>query len=273
MTRSLPILYRDDDCVAVAKPAGLLVHRTHLDPEDSVFALQIVRDQLGCWVHPVHRLDKPTSGVLLFALDAEMARNLGDAFQAGRMKKTYVAVVRGYCPESGVVEHVVVVDRPSRGKWVAGVGPDEATDRVADDESGDGGPARVSAPAPAVTEYERLASVELPVSVETYPTSRYSLVRLSPHTGKRHQLRKHLKHLGHPIIGDVRYGRGAHNRYFRDELGAGRLLLAATELQFVQPRTGAAVRIVAPLDETMTGLLGRFGWTDAVPKEWIAAQD
>ncbi|MEZ4647724.1 MAG: pseudouridine synthase [Candidatus Eisenbacteria bacterium] len=255
MTRTLPILYQDDDCVAVAKPAGLLVHRTHLDPEEEAFALQIVRDQLGRWVHPVHRLDKPTSGVLLFAFSSDMAREFGAAFQDGRVRKTYVAVVRGFCPESGVIEHVVVVDRESQsGGRGFGAGADTAAPQ-----------------APAVTEFVRLGTVELPVEVETYPTSRYSLVQLHPRTGKRHQLRKHLKHLGHPIIGDVRYGRGAHNRYFRDVLGVGRLLLAATELEFVHPRTGITVRVVAPLDRSMSRLLERFGWIDLVPETWRSA--
>ena len=244
VAEELPILYQDEDCVAVNKPPGLLVHRTRLDAAESRFALQILRDQLGCWVHPVHRLDKPTSGVLLFALSPEIARELGQAFRQGQMRKTYLAVVRGFCSEAGTIDHPVQVERP----FSPGAG------EVSLD---------------AVTDFQRLATAELPVEVETYPTSRYSLVRCEPRTGKRHQIRKHLKHLGHPIIGDVRYGRSAHNRYFRDVLGVGRLLLAATELTFEHPRTGLAIRIVAPLDSGMSAILDRLGWRSAVPDAWI----
>lgn len=275
MAETLPILYQDDDYVAVHKPAGLLVHRTHLDPDETRFALQIVRDQLGVHVHPVHRLDKPTSGVLLFAFSGEGARLLQTALEEGEVAKTYLAVVRGWAAETCTVDHPVRVDRPTVPMKRPSRWPGEADADAPEPEASGGNTARIPGaaegavvPGAAITVFTRLASVELDVAVETYATSRYSLVRCEPRTGRRHQLRRHLKHLGHPIIGDVRYGRGAHNRYFRDVLGIGRLLLFAVELSFLHPRTGVSVRIVAPLDAEATSLLTRFGWAEVVPREW-----
>lgn len=244
---TLDILFADDQVVAVNKPSGLLVHRSMIDRRETRFALQIVRDQLGRHVYPVHRLDKPTSGVLLLALTPEAARRLSAAFAAGAVAKTYLSVARGVVPAQGVI------DRPLLEE------PDRMTDRLARSDKG---------PQTALTRYRRLAEVELPVAVGRYPSSRYSLVEARPQTGRKHQLRRHFKHIFHPIVGDTKYGEGRHNRFFREAYGCHRLLLAAVELSFPHPLSGVPLTVSAPLDATFTGLLGRLGWVESIPGRW-----
>ncbi|RNC71732.1 MAG: tRNA pseudouridine(65) synthase TruC [Desulfuromonadales bacterium] len=246
----MEIIYRDESLVAVNKPSGLLVHRSPIDRHETRFALQEVRDLLGQRVFPVHRLDKPTSGVLVFGLSPSAARHLADAFEAGRVAKTYLAVVRGVTDDEGIVDHPLVEEPDRMGKGSVLSAP----------------PLRS-----AVTGYRRLASVELPFEVGRYATSRYSLVLALPQSGRRHQIRRHLKHLFHPIIGDTKYGEGRHNRFFRKELGCDRLLLHAVELTLPHPATGLPLTITAPLDAPFAALLERFGWRGAVPERWLPA--
>jgi len=243
----LEILYRDEHLVAVNKPSGLLVHRSEIDRHETRFALQLVRDQLGQWVYPVHRLDRPTSGVLLLALDPEAARRLGEAFAAGAVEKTYLAVVRGIPTEEGVIDYPLTEEL------------DRHSDRLARPDKG---------PQPAVTEFRRLATVELPCPVGRYPTSRYSLVEARPKTGRKHQLRRHFKHLFHPLIGDTKHGEGRHNRFFRDSYDCRRLLLAAVEITLPHPITGQPLRIGAPLEDSFAAVIEKLGWKKAVPERW-----
>ncbi|MGI9283111.1 MAG: tRNA pseudouridine(65) synthase TruC [Endozoicomonas sp.] len=240
-SEKLEIIYQDQWLVAVNKPSGLLVHRSMIDRNETRFALQIVRDQVGQHVYPLHRLDKPTSGVLLFALSPEIARSAGKQFEEGLVKKTYLAVVRGYAPESGVIDHPLKEEL------------DKMTDRKARQDK----PAQE-----AVTAYERLATVELPLAIERYPTSRYSLVRAWPKTGRKHQIRRHMKHIAHPIIGDAKHGKGVHNRYFAQHFSAGRLLLACTEMALSHPVSNEQLVLSASLDEVFIDLLNRFGWEE-----------
>ena len=211
----LPILHRDAFLLAVDKPSGLAVHRGLA--RDRLVALQAVRDLAGRHVHAVHRLDRATSGALLFALDPATARRMQGKLEAGEVEKRYLALVRGIPPESGIIDHPVP--------------------RAA------GGP-RV----PAVTELRRLATFE-----------RYALVEARPLTGRFHQIRRHFKHLSHPLIGDVRYGKGEHNRIFRERFGLCRLALHAVELAFDHPESGERLRIVAPLPEDLAGPLRAMG--------------
>ena len=237
MLNPLTEIYRDQWLLAVHKPAGLLVHRSPIDKHETEFALQYARAlNGGQHVYPVHRLDRPTSGVLLFARDPETARLVGQAMMAGEVSKMYLAMVRGWAPESGVIDH------PLR---------EEPEDRRKKDEPQ---PVRE-----AVTHFRRLATTEIPVAIERYPTSRYSLVELQPKTGRKHQLRRHMKHISHPIIGDANHGRGRHNRYFAERFGEGRLMLAATHLSFQHPVTGQPVTLYAPPEESFVRVLGVFG--------------
>ena len=241
-TETLPILYRDSQLIAIHKPAGLLVHRSPIDRHETRFALQLLREQLGQRVYPVHRLDKPTSGVMLFALNRETAGRLGEQFSLNQVSKAYLAVVRGYCAESGWIDHPLRAD------------PDPYAGRP---EFGEAKPAQ--------TAYQRLATHQLDVHIETYPQSRYSLVLAKPVTGRPHQIRRHMKHIAHPIIGDAKHGRGRHNRYFARSLDCPRLLLHAALIRFQHPETGDNIVINCPVDGAYKQLLQRFNW-------WHAAQ-
>ncbi|KJZ12861.1 MULTISPECIES: pseudouridine synthase [Halomonas] len=241
MSLPLPILYQDDDLVAVHKPSGLLVHRSALARGEREFLLQRLRDQLGQRVYPVHRLDRPTSGVMVFALSSDMARRLAEAFTERQVTKRYLAVVRGIGPET------------------------ERIDRALREE--DGSRPKAEMPAmPAITEVRRLDSVELPVRIDRYPQVRYSLMEARPLTGRRHQIRRHLSGIGYPIIGDAKHGKGNHNRFFRDSLDCDRLLLAATSLEFEHPRHRTPMALCCPLDACMTRLFDRFGWRAHLPR-------
>ncbi len=238
---ALPVLFRDAGLIAIHKPAGLLVHRSVLDRHETRYALQILRDQIGRKVFPVHRLDKGTSGILLFALDPDLGRLLSGQFERGEVAKTYLAVVRGHPPEVGEIDHPL--------------------SRMADEHAG----IVTSAPAqPALTRFRRLATVELPYRVDRYPSSRYALLELVPQTGRWHQLRRHLKHIAHPIIGDATHGKGRHNRLFQDVFGCRRLLLAATGMRFSHPVSGQPLYLAAPLAQDFADLLAQLGWSQAV---------
>ena len=240
----MEIIFQDDDIVAVNKPSGIKVHRGACDSRRENFLLQQVRDQLGRYLYPVHRLDKPTSGVLMFALNPGAARSLAKSFARRQVHKTYLAVVRGYIAEKGEADHPL--------------------------ERSENGETFTKAPRPALTRYLRLDTVELPLAVGRYATCRYSLVQVMPATGRMHQIRRHMRHLRHPIINDRQYGDNKHNRFFTEDLGCRRLLLAATEIHFPHPRTREPVRLTARIDPDFGRILHVMGWDAAIPKAWKA---
>jgi tRNA pseudouridine65 synthase len=228
------ILHADQHLIVVDKPPGLIVHPSVLTDDDDDTLLDRLRAQLEREVWPVHRLDRPTSGAMVLALDAISAARLSRAFEAHEVGKTYLAVVRGWPQAAGEIDHPVKDrDRPDR-------------------------PAR-----PARTRYRRLATAQIDVEIEKYPCSRFALLELSPLTGRRHQLRRHLKHLHHPIIGDTTFGRGAYNRWCRTELGVSRLLLHACQLTFAHPATGLALQVSCPPSGDFDRVLAWFGWQAA----------
>jgi len=216
----IDILYRDPDVVAVNKPSGLAVHRGWAD--DDVFAMTLLRDQLGQWVYPVHRLDRGASGVLLFGLSSDAARTLCEQFEKHEVKKRYVALVRGAPPEA------LVIDHPLR--------PDNSDVAQA-----------------AVTDVRRLAQY-----------GRYAWVEALPRSGRLHQIRRHLKHISCPLIGDVRYGKGEHNRLFRERYGLYRLALHASQL-CVRAPSGAELAIEAPLPPDLAGAVQLLA-TECLPR-------
>ncbi|MGM0433088.1 MAG: pseudouridine synthase [Pseudomonadota bacterium] len=233
----LRILYQDDHLVAMHKPSGMLVHPTKVDRHEQRIALPLLRDRIGQHLYPVHRLDKPTSGVLVFALDPDTARELASAFQAHQVRKDYLAVVRGWPPLGGIIDQPLAPRDPDSRKRK-----------------------RRKAPQSAMTLYHRLACTSIPISVDgRYTHTRYSLVRLRPVTGRRHQLRRHLKSRNHPLIGDVNYGKGIHNRFFREQYGLGRLMLCAVSLSFEHPVTGEPLRIRTTPDEDFTSVAEAVG--------------
>jgi tRNA pseudouridine65 synthase len=212
----LPLLHADADLVAIDKPAGLLVHPSALDAREERSALKLLRDQRGEWLWPLHRLDKATSGVLVFARHQEAAREWGRAFEEGRVGKRYLALVRGWPPERGTIDQPLARDPelPSQGQ-----------ERIA-----------------AVTRFERLACFEWPFRVDgRHATSRYALVAAEPLTGRRHQIRRHFKHIAHPLVGDTTHGKGAHNRAVAQWLGTTRLWLHCEWMELPRrPRITAA---------------------------------
>jgi len=233
----LAILYHDTSLIAINKPSGLLVHRSMIDRHETQFALQIVRDQIGQRVYPCHRLDKPTSGVLLFALNPAMARQMTEIFTARETQKAYLAIVRGYTKEHALIDYPLKEEL------------DKMTDQKATQDK------EVQ---PAITEYRRLATIELPHAVGRYPSARYSLIKASPKTGRKHQIRRHMKHIFHPIVGDTTHGDGKHNQLFRDKLNCHRLLLHADTLSFNHPESGKPVSIDAPLDKIFSRIVEMF---------------
>lgn len=214
---ALPILYEDERLIAVNKSAGQLVHRGWGD--DAAPVLQLLRDQIGRRVYPLHRLDRATSGVLLFSLDAEMARSMQVLFSTCQVEKKYIALCRGADLKTHTLHHPLAKNKGEEKR-------------------------------PASTSFRQLGSVE-----------RYRLVEASPQTGRTHQIRRHLKHLSRPIIGDVRYGKGEHNRLFRERFGFHRLALHCAHMSFRHPGTGAALCIEAPLESEFERLLQELGLT------------
>ncbi|PIE45174.1 MAG: hypothetical protein CSA45_03845 [Gammaproteobacteria bacterium] len=231
----LDILYRDDYLVVVNKPAGLLVHRSAIDKQATTYALQLLRDQIGQRVYPAHRLDKPTSGALLFALDKVTLNRLSKHWC--EVEKYYLAITRGIVNDC-FIDHDIV-SKPDRG------------DRF-----------QTAKKQSAQTTVNCLVTTTLPVAFshnpEQYPTTSFSIVEAIPKTGRKHQIRKHLKHIHHPIVGDTRYGRGEINRYFRKTHGIRRLMLHCWALSFRHPFSKQKLAIHAPLDSDWQSMLTLF---------------
>ncbi len=222
------ILHEDDCCIAVLKPAGMFVHPTSWSTETDVLTRRL-QDFFGHRVFPVHRLDRATSGVIVFGRSSEAAGGLARQFRERRVVKKYLAVVRGYTDHAGTIDHPLRAD--------------------------DNKPAR-----DAVTDFRRISTVELPVPAGRYPTARFSLIEAMPKTGRLHQIRRHLHHISHPVVGDTVYGKGLQNRLFRELFSCHRLLLTAVELTFEHPVTDQLLTITAPLDDELRAIFTELGW-------------
>jgi tRNA pseudouridine65 synthase len=235
----LEILYRDAEVVAVHKPPGLMVHRSALDRHETRFAVQLLRDQLGRHVFPAHRLDRGTSGVLLFALDARTAARLGQAFESHAVDKRYLAIVRGWTEPSGSI--VYPLRRLEDGKDAGGADAPRLEAR---------------------TDYRRLACADVPIKSAPHETTRVALVEVFPRNGRQHQIRRHLRHIFHPVLGDATYGKGPLNRAFAELVGTGRLLLACTDLRLEHPADGRPLRLHAPLEPRFAAACAKLGWEE-----------
>ncbi|HEV2540777.1 MAG TPA: pseudouridine synthase [Frateuria sp.] len=227
----LDILHQDDALLAVNKPAGLPVHRSRLIGPADAFLIDLLREQVGGDLFLAHRLDRATSGVLLVARSAAMAAALGEQFMGRAVHKQYLAVVRGWPePTEGLIDYPLPGSRET-------------------------GPRRE-----ARTRFARLATVEVPIALGRYPQQRYALVRAEPETGRFRQIRKHMAHIHHPVIGDCQHGRGDHNRLYKQHFGCHRMLLHAWRLCLAHPLSGAPMDLEAPLDGAFGAVLERFGW-------------
>ena len=196
---TLEIIYRDEHLIAINKPHGLLVHRSNIARDATRFAIQELRNQVEQHVHPVHRLDRKTSGVLLFALDKDTLRDLQSLFRDRLVEKNYHAIVRGFLPEEGVIDYALKTDRGVQQ---------------------------------AVTRYESVQHFEIPIPSARPPTQRYSLCNVLPQTGRQHQIRRHFKHIFHPIIGDRPYGCNKQNRFWKETFSLHDMMLHARSLNF-----------------------------------------
>lgn len=208
----LEIIYQDQNLVAINKPHGLLVHRTNIANDAKVFALQELRNQLGQHVYPVHRLDRKTSGVLLFALDKSRQKEISKLFQEGKIHKSYIALVRGYLKGNGTVDYDLKSDKGTSQK--------------------------------AVTHYKTLEQYEINLPLGKHMTSRYTLVELKPETGRFHQLRKHMAHIFHPIIGDRPHGCNKQNKIWKEKFDMTTMMLHAKRLWF-EDESGIKIDISA----------------------------
>ena len=225
----LEIIYRDEYLVAVNKPHGLLVHRTKIAADADVFALQMLRDQLGVQVTPVHRIDRKTAGVLIFSLNTDINRAMNLLFDASAVEKRYLAIVRGYTPDSEIVDYPLRKDNGLLQQ--------------------------------AVTAYRTIERVEVPVAFGKHQTQRYSLVEVNPKTGRMHQIRKHFNHLRHPIIGDRPHGCNKQNKLFKEQWGITTMMLHASEVSFIHPLTGQMLNIEAALHPEFVNCLNVLGFT------------
>jgi tRNA pseudouridine65 synthase len=228
----LDLLYQDEHLVAVNKPHGLLVHRSSIARDVEEFALQILRDQLNQHVWPVHRLDRKTAGVLLFALNEEALKETSKLFAENKVAKIYLAIVRGYSPDADEIDYPL---KKENGKLQE-----------------------------AVTNYRTLARAELPLAFGKHATSRYSLVEVKPETGRMHQIRKHFAHIFHPIIGDRPHGCNKQNKHFKERWQMTNMLLHAHALSFQHPLTKEHLTISASLQAEFMRMVELMGFESAL---------
>ena len=223
------ILHEDDQVVAINKPPGILVHRTKIS-EDQVFVLQLLRTQIQQKVFPIHRLDRGTSGVLVFGKNKAAAAYLGEQMRSKKVEKKYLAIIRGYVDEKGTIDYPLASEPHKEKKE-------------------------------ALSHYKRLKQIEFAAQIGRYPSARYSLVEIETETGRRHQIRRHFSHLRHPIIGDKKHGDVKHNTYFRDSLEIPRMLLHASDLSYVDERSQKKISMKAPLEEGFIKALDLLGFS------------
>ena len=224
----LDILFRDEHLIAINKPHDLLVHRSPIAADVQVFALQLLRDQVGRWVNPVHRIDRKTSGILLFAFNKEAEISMHQQFMNNELDKKYLAIVRGHTPDAENIDYPL---RKENGAMQE-----------------------------AFTGYVTLNRAELPIPLGAHPTSRYSLIRATPATGRMHQIRKHMSHVFHPIIGDRTHGCNKQNRMFKSKWEMTTMLLHAEELSFKHPVTEEQITIHAPVQPEFQRVMDLMNW-------------
>lgn len=240
------VLYRSKGLLAINKRAGIPVHGSPIIEDSPQTLLAMVRQNEGRLMYAPHRLDRPVSGVMLFTGKRDLLSELSRLFETGEIQKCYITVARGWTEDKGEISYPLLPPKDVRKA---------------------GSVARES-----VTRFKTIARVELPIPVDPYPTARYSLLALHPQTGRRHQLRMHMKHISHPLVGDTTYGRGEHNRMFRENYNCDRLLLHAWTVEFAHPANGRSVRIQAPLDGQFSRVISALGWGGPL-QDWSSQQE
>lgn len=224
----LEIVYQDDHLIAINKPHGLLVHRSSIATDAKEFALQLLRDQVNRHVSPVHRLDRKTGGLLLFAFDKETEVAMQQQFMNGEVQKKYLAILRGYAPDQLDINYPLAKENGTIQE--------------------------------AFTAFVTLKRAELDIAFGKHPTSRYSLVEASPATGRMHQLRKHFAHIFYPIIGDRKHGCNKQNKFFKETWEMTTMLLHASELSFVHPANGKHLHLKAPVHAEFSRVMELMKW-------------
>lgn len=224
------VIFEDEWLVGVHKPTAMFVHRTDGWDREQTPLLQHVRNMLGRRVHTIHRLDRATSGIVIMAKDSHVAMLLHQMFRDRQVSKTYKALVRGFAPADGTIEIALT----GRNKTI-----------VPRDSNEEPQPAPEK---PCRTHFECEQAFELPFKSTRYETTRCSLVRVRPVTGRWHQIRRHMNRVQHPVIGDTTHGDNTQNRFFRLQFQLKRLMLAATQLQFKHPITATEIQIESPPD-------------------------
>jgi tRNA pseudouridine65 synthase len=252
LEQPIQIVYEDPYFVAVFKPAGLMVHRgPNTMPEEPVL-LQVLRDQLNRFLYPIHRLDRPTAGLILFALDSKTASKLGEMFMGHRIAKHYQALVRGFMPDEHT-EHRPLVDRDATKRAIQKGSPSGsfAADREVSGNSDEPGQT-------ATTHFRCLTRYEVPWQLGEFPSAQFSLLEVHPVTGRWHQIRRHLNHMSHPVIGDHRHGDHSWNQTFFEGTGEYRMMLTAMRLDFRHPFTDEWVTLWVPRGESFDAALQRL---------------
>jgi len=225
------VLFEDKYILAINKPNNILVHHSTMarNQSDEKSLIQLLFDKYELPFYPIHRLDRKTSGILLFAKKKEYVAPFQELFISNQIQKIYNGIVRGYIAESGKI------DTPVKGR-----------DANMHKE--------------ALTHFKRLKTIELDIPVHPYNNSRYSLVELTPKTGRLHQLRIHLNKISHPLIGDPKYGDRFHNRMFESEFGYSNLFLHAKQLELIHPFTKDKLLITAKFPENWNIIFKEFSW-------------
>ncbi|MGB0205918.1 MAG: pseudouridine synthase [Neptuniibacter sp.] len=245
MMHELEILFEDESLIAINKPSGLLVHPSWIAPRGTPNLASMLKEYFnGGTPYTIHRLDRPTSGVILFGKDKQAAQDMNLQFAERKVNKTYLCMCRGYVPDQGTIDYALK----------------EQLDKIADKHANQDKPAQ-----DAVSHYRTLATVELDMAVGRYEKSRYSLVEVKPETGRKHQIRRHMKHIFHPIAGDTKHGDNKHNKALRQNYEMDRLMLMARDIEFEHPVTGKRLSISAPVDLYTQQLFEQFGWGGHFP--------
>lgn len=228
---SVTVIFEDEYILCVCKPNNMLVHHAHHSRNvvEETSLLQDVFNERGIKVYPIHRLDRKTSGIILLAKEKDYVSKFQDLFTSNEIEKKYYGIVRGFSPETKVI------NSPVKGR-----------DANIHKE--------------ALTNLQTLAKITLDIPVKPYDSSRYSLVELLPKTGRMHQLRVHANKISHPLIGDPKYGDKNHNLMFEKEFGCSNLFLHAGQLKFNHPFTNEQLILTAEFPKDWLDIFKQFSW-------------